>query len=115
RSPLHASLRKPRLPRTADAFHALLSVVPCEGEARVAASRDENSLPVLPLGGRHGFLAPLPMVYESVGPMSAPDERVQLFLGASDRVEVDREFPQGLVALRTIRSPEKETANEDAA
>lgn len=47
--------------------------------------------------------------------MIAPDERVQLFLGATDRVAVDREFPQGLVALRSIRSPEKETPNEDAA
>lgn len=47
--------------------------------------------------------------------MNGPDERVQLFLGASDRVEVDRDFPQGLVALRSIRSPDKDTPNEDAA
>ena len=47
--------------------------------------------------------------------MIAPDERVQLFTGASDHVAVDREFPQGLVSLRSLRSPEKDTPNEDAA
>src|SRR5690606_41142539 len=36
-------------------------------------------------------------------------------LGASDHVQVDREFPQGVVALRSLRSPEKDTPNEDAA
>ena len=43
------------------------------------------------------------------------DDRVQLFLGASDHVQMDREFPQGVVALRSLRSPEKDTPNEDAA
>jgi PPM family protein phosphatase len=47
--------------------------------------------------------------------MSPSEERVQLFLGAADRVEVDRQLPQGRVALRSIRSPEKDTPNEDAA
>ncbi|HEX7082081.1 MAG TPA: protein phosphatase 2C domain-containing protein [Gammaproteobacteria bacterium] len=47
--------------------------------------------------------------------MSVLEERVQLFLGATERAEVDRELPQGLVALRSIRSPEKDTPNEDAA
>ncbi len=47
--------------------------------------------------------------------MSTTDDRVHLFLGASDHVEVDREFPQGLVALRSLRSPAKGTPNEDAA
>ena len=47
--------------------------------------------------------------------MSTSDDRVQLFLGASDHVQVDRELPQGMVALRSLRSPEKDTPNEDAA
>jgi len=47
--------------------------------------------------------------------MSTLEERVQLFLGATEHAQVDRELPQGLVALRSIRSPEKETPNEDAA
>jgi serine/threonine protein phosphatase PrpC len=47
--------------------------------------------------------------------MSTTDDRVQLFMGASDYAQVDKEFPQGLVALRSFRSPEKETPNEDAA
>jgi PPM family protein phosphatase len=47
--------------------------------------------------------------------MNNIEDRVQLFLGATDRAEVDREMPQGLVSVRSIRSPEKETPNEDAA
>lgn len=47
--------------------------------------------------------------------MSALEGRVQLFLGASDQAEADRELPQGQVSLRSVRSPEKETPNEDAA
>lgn len=47
--------------------------------------------------------------------MNNIEDRVQLFLGATDRAELDREMPQGLVAVRSIRSPEKDTPNEDAA
>src|SRR5690606_18413744 len=47
--------------------------------------------------------------------MNDIEDRVQLFLGVTDRAEADREMPQGLVAVRSIRSPEKETPNEDAA
>ena len=81
----------------------------------MAAARQQDSLPVVPLGRRYGFLASLSLVHESAGTMSTTDDRVQLFLGASDYVQVDREFPQGMVALRSFRSPEKETPNEDAA
>jgi PPM family protein phosphatase len=47
--------------------------------------------------------------------MNNIEDRVQLFLGATDRAEVDREMPQGLVSVRSIRSPDKQTWNEDAA
>jgi serine/threonine protein phosphatase PrpC len=43
------------------------------------------------------------------------DERARLFLGAEDAASADYDLPQGLVAVRSIRSPEKETPNEDAA
>src|SRR5690606_14704876 len=81
----------------------------------MAAARQQDSLPVVPLGRRYGFLASLSLVHESASTMSTTDDRVQLFLGASDYVQVNKEFPQGLVALRSFRSPEKETPNEDAA
>src|SRR5690606_41712255 len=114
-SPLHPSLRQSELPRGADAVHALLPMVPFEGQARMAAARQPDTVPFVPLGRRYGFLASLSLVHESAGPMSTTNDRVQLFLGASDHVQVDREFPQGVVALRSLRSPEKETPNEDAA
>jgi serine/threonine protein phosphatase PrpC len=43
------------------------------------------------------------------------EERARLFLGAEDAAGGDYDLPQGLVAVRSIRSPEKETPNEDAA
>lgn len=47
--------------------------------------------------------------------MSAPAERVQLFLGERERERVDRSLPHGEVCVRSIRSPDKETDNEDSA
>lgn len=47
--------------------------------------------------------------------MSDVDQRVRLFLGAEDTEYADLDLPQGLVSVRSIRSPEKETPNEDAA
>lgn len=47
--------------------------------------------------------------------MNTLEDRVQLFLGATERAQADHEMPQGLVSVRSIRSPEKETPNEDAA
>lgn len=46
--------------------------------------------------------------------MNAAEERVHLCVGA-EHAALDRALPQGLVSLRSIRSPEKETPNEDAA
>src|SRR5690606_27823557 len=81
----------------------------------VAAAWQPDPLPIGPWGRRYGLLASLSVVHESAGTMSTSDDRVQLFLGASDHVQVDRELPQGMVALRSLRSPEKDTPTEDAA
>jgi serine/threonine protein phosphatase PrpC len=43
------------------------------------------------------------------------EERARLFLGAEDAASADYDLPQGCVVVRSIRSPEKETPNEDAA
>jgi serine/threonine protein phosphatase PrpC len=47
--------------------------------------------------------------------MSADGERVQLFLGDQERVQADRTLPRGEVCVRSIRSPDKQTENEDSA
>jgi len=47
--------------------------------------------------------------------MSAAGERVQLFLGEHERAGADRALPNGEVCVRSVRSPEKATFNEDAA
>lgn len=89
-------------------------MVPQQGEARLATARQQGALLVLSLGSRYELLAPLPLVPESAGTMSAAPERVHLCVGA-EHEEVDRALPQGLVSLRSLRSPEKDTPNEDAA
>ena len=47
--------------------------------------------------------------------MNAAGERVQLFLGNQERERADRSLPHGEVCVRSIRSPDKETENEDSA
>jgi len=47
--------------------------------------------------------------------MSAVGERVQLFLGEHEREQADRSLRHGEVCVRSVRSPEKETYNEDSA
>jgi serine/threonine protein phosphatase PrpC len=47
--------------------------------------------------------------------MSADGERVQLFLGEHEREQADRSLPHGDVCVRSIRSPDKQTDNEDSA
>lgn len=47
--------------------------------------------------------------------MSASGERVQLFLGEHEREQADRSLPHGEVCVRSIRSPDKQTDNEDSA
>jgi len=47
--------------------------------------------------------------------MNADGERVQLFLGEQERAQADRTLPHGDVCVRSIRSPDKQTDNEDSA
>jgi serine/threonine protein phosphatase PrpC len=47
--------------------------------------------------------------------MSADGHRVQLFLGEHEREQADRSLPHGEVCVRSIRSPDKQTENEDSA
>jgi serine/threonine protein phosphatase PrpC len=47
--------------------------------------------------------------------MSANGERVQLFLGEREREQADRSLPHGDVCVRSLRSPDKQTDNEDSA
>jgi protein phosphatase len=47
--------------------------------------------------------------------MSANGERGQLFLGEKEREQADRTLPTGQVCVRSIRSPDKQTENEDSA
>jgi protein phosphatase len=47
--------------------------------------------------------------------MSAAGERVQLFLGEHERAQADCALPHGEVCVRSLRSPDKQTDNEDSA
>ena len=47
--------------------------------------------------------------------MTVDGERVQLFLGEHEREQADRSLPHGDVCVRSIRSPDKQTDNEDSA
>ena len=47
--------------------------------------------------------------------MSVNGERVQLFLGDEARERADRTLAQGQVCVRSVRSPDKQTENEDSA
>jgi serine/threonine protein phosphatase PrpC len=47
--------------------------------------------------------------------MSAAGERVQLFLGSKEREQADYSLPHGEVCVRSLRSPDKQTENEDSA
>lgn len=47
--------------------------------------------------------------------MSDAGERVQLFLGAQEREQADLSLPHGEVCIRSLRSPDKQTENEDSA
>jgi serine/threonine protein phosphatase PrpC len=47
--------------------------------------------------------------------MSDAGERVQLFLGVQEREQADLSLPQGDVCVRSLRSPDKQTENEDSA
>jgi len=47
--------------------------------------------------------------------MRSAGEHVRLFLGEQDRVRADESLPHGEVCVRSVRSPDKDTPNEDAA
>lgn len=47
--------------------------------------------------------------------MSAHGERVELYLGEPEVVNADYDLPHGIVCVRSLRSPDKSTPNEDAA
>jgi serine/threonine protein phosphatase PrpC len=47
--------------------------------------------------------------------MSSAREHVSLFLGENERATADHSLPHGDVCVRSIRSPDKDTPNEDAA
>jgi serine/threonine protein phosphatase PrpC len=47
--------------------------------------------------------------------MSSSGEHVSLFLGENERETADHCLPHGDVCVRSIRSPDKDTPNEDAA
>ena len=47
--------------------------------------------------------------------MTALGDYVQLFLGEHETLHADRHLPHGEVCVRSLRSPEKSTPNEDAA
>ena len=47
--------------------------------------------------------------------MTALGEHVQLFLGEHESVQADHDLPHGEVSVRSLRSPDKTTPNEDAA
>jgi serine/threonine protein phosphatase PrpC len=47
--------------------------------------------------------------------MNDAGERVQLFLGNQEREQADRSLPHGEVCVRSLRSPDKQTDNEDSA
>jgi PPM family protein phosphatase len=47
--------------------------------------------------------------------MSAARENVQLFLGEHEHAQADRSLPHGEVCVRSLRSPDKKTDNEDSA
>jgi PPM family protein phosphatase len=47
--------------------------------------------------------------------MSTAGEHVELFLGRHDREQANHSLPHGEVCVRSVRAPDKQTPNEDAA
>jgi serine/threonine protein phosphatase PrpC len=47
--------------------------------------------------------------------VSALGDHVQLYLGEPETVRADHDLPHGMVCVRSLRSPDKSTPNEDAA
>jgi serine/threonine protein phosphatase PrpC len=47
--------------------------------------------------------------------MSPLGEHVELYRGEQESVRADHDLPHGVVCVRSIRAPDKETPNEDAA
>lgn len=55
------------------------------------------------------------MVHPDADFVTAKSNGAQLYLGNREADRGDHELPQGLVSVRSFRSPDKETANEDSA
>jgi serine/threonine protein phosphatase PrpC len=47
--------------------------------------------------------------------VKAGEEQVQLYLGEHETASADHDLPHGFVCVRSVRAPDKETPNEDAA
>jgi PPM family protein phosphatase len=47
--------------------------------------------------------------------MTASDDRIRLFLGEPEKEQADHSLPQGEVCVRSVRSPDKTSPNEDSA
>ena len=47
--------------------------------------------------------------------MRSAGKHVRLFLGEHEREQADAKLPLGEVCVRSVRSPDKTTPNEDAA
>jgi serine/threonine protein phosphatase PrpC len=89
--------------------------VPNESEAIMEPPPWQPALPVVSMGRRSRFLAALSLVCEVLAVMSASNDQEWLYLGEKDVESADHELSAGLVSIRSIRAPDKQTANEDAA
>ena len=103
------------MPWAAHAFHALLPLVPGEGETTLEIAIESASLPVLPLGCGSGFLAALSVVRQGATVMNAQTDQAWLYIGENDIEQADHDLPQGFVSVRSYRAPDKNSINEDAA
>jgi serine/threonine protein phosphatase PrpC len=77
------------------------------------AAHERVDVPVVRLGRRSQLLAPLSVVQQGARAVSGETRNAHLYFG--DEVRGDLELPQGLVCVRSRRSPEKDTPNEDSA
>ena len=77
------------------------------------AARQPIALPVLRLGRCDELLASLPVVHEGARAVSKRTPVRTIFAG--DDESADLELPLGHVCVRSLRSPDKTTPNEDVA
>lgn len=138
---LPVALYEQPLSRAADAFHALLPVVPQQGEEALETAGKQAQLPGLQMGYRQGLLEFLCLVQETVTARAgcrtpvghgrfeaelskaASGQKVQMddsddgmiLLDAADSVEsLDVSIAGGSLVAFSCPAPDKETPNEDA-